>query len=91
MTGFDFLIYELYKTENFSSLTEKEFKEQKQSVNDNTPLKDHFDSIDIIGLAISIEDRFKCDIPDDTVDSWKTFGDVAAYYDKMQGEIPNIT
>jgi acyl carrier protein len=39
------------------------------------------DSIDIVELAMDMEEEFKIDIPDDKIETWKTVGDVLDYLD----------
>lgn len=40
----------------------------------NYNLSDVFDSLDIIDLTINIEDHYDIEIPDDTVENIKTYG-----------------
>lgn len=47
------------------------------SITDNTPLMGEqlgFDSLDMILLAMDIEDEFGVVIDDDRIEHWKTFG-----------------
>jgi acyl carrier protein len=39
----------------------------------------HMDELDVVGLVMELEQRFKIDIPAKAVDRWNTVGDVADF------------
>ncbi len=40
------------------------------------------DSLDVIDLAMSIEDEFDIEVPDDEIDNIKTVGDIVRFIDE---------
>ncbi len=41
------------------------------------------DSLDLIDLAMSLEDCFEVEVPDEELENFKTVGDIVKYIDEM--------
>lgn len=54
--------------------------------NENTLLPTFLESLEIIDLAMHIEEELGCSITDYTVENWNTIGDVATTYRNFKEE-----
>ncbi|HBL40775.1 MAG TPA: acyl carrier protein [Ruminococcaceae bacterium] len=63
----------------------KQLELDENDVTMDTNLKDDLgaDSLDLVDLAISLEDEFEVEVPDNALEKFETVGDVVRYFEEM--------
>ncbi len=63
----------------------KQLELDESDVTMETNLKDDLgaDSLDLVDLAISLEDEFEVEVPDNALEKFETVGDVVRYFEEM--------
>ena len=62
----------------------KQFEISSADVNRESGLRDDLgaDSLDLVDLAMSIEDDFRVEVPDKAIEKFKTVGDIVDFVEK---------
>ena len=66
--------------EEFLALLGEEFDFDTEGITPTTTFADiNFDEFDLIELVMSIEDRYRIEVPDEALESFHTIGDFARF------------
>ena len=63
----------------------KQLEIDEADVTMDTNLKEDLDadSLDLVDLAISLEDEFEVEVPDNALEQFETVGDIVRYFEEM--------
>lgn len=62
----------------------EQFDVDEETVTPETDIREDLDadSLDLVDLAMSFEDEFKIEVPDDAIESVKTVGDIVKFIEE---------
>ena len=71
--------------EKIKSIISEQFGISEDDITADTVLMEDLDadSLDLIDLAMSLEDCFEVEVPDEELESFKTVGDIVKYIEEM--------
>ena len=63
----------------------KQLELEESDVTMDTNIKDDLgaDSLDLVDLAISLEDEFEVEVPDNALETFETVGDIVRYIEEL--------
>ena len=63
----------------------KQLELEESDVTMDTNIKDDLgaDSLDLVALAISLEDEFEVEVPDNALEKFETVGDIVRYIEEL--------
>ncbi|MEE1284311.1 MAG: acyl carrier protein [Acutalibacteraceae bacterium] len=63
----------------------KQLELEESDVTMDTNIKDDLgaDSLDLVDLAISLEDEFEVEVPDNALEKFETVGDIVRYIEEL--------
>lgn len=71
--------------EKIKAIISEQFGVPENELTADTVLTDDLDadSLDLIDLAMSLEDSFEVEVPDEELENFKTIGDIVKYIDTI--------
>ena len=71
--------------EKIKSIISEQFSISEDDITVDTVLMEDLDadSLDLIDLAMSLEDCFEVEVPDEELENFKTVGDIVKYIEEM--------
>ena len=71
--------------EKIKGIISEQFGISVDDITEDTVLMEDLDadSLDLIDLAMSLEDCFEVEVPDEELEAFKTVGDIVKYIDEM--------
>ena len=71
--------------EKIKSIISEQFSISEDDITVDTVLMEDLDadSLDLIDLAMSLEDCFEVEVPDEELEKFKTVGDIVKYIEEM--------
>lgn len=71
--------------EKIKKIISEQFAISEDDITEDTVLLEDLDadSLDLIDLAMSLEDCFEVEVPDEELESFKTVGDIVKYIEEM--------
>lgn len=71
--------------EKIKKIISEQFSIGEDLITENTVLLEDLDadSLDLIDLAMSLEDEFETEVPDEELENFKTVGDIVKYIETL--------
>ncbi len=71
--------------EKIKEIISEQFSIDEDKITENTILLEDLDadSLDLIDLAMSLEDAFEVEVPDEELENFKTVGDIVKYIEEL--------
>ena len=71
--------------EKIKKIISEQFAIPEDDITEDTVLLEDLDadSLDLIDLAMSLEDCFEVEVPDEELENFKTIGDIVKYIEEM--------
>lgn len=71
--------------EKIKKIISEQFAIHEDDITEDTVLLEDLDadSLDLIDLAMSLEDCFEVEVPDEELENFKTVGDIVKYIEEM--------
>ncbi len=71
--------------EKIKKIISEQFAIHEDGITEDTVLLEDLDadSLDLIDLAMSLEDCFEVEVPDEELENFKTVGDIVKYIEEM--------
>lgn len=71
--------------EKIKKIISEQFGISEDDITEDTVLLEDLDadSLDLIDLAMSLEDAFEVEVPDEELENFKTVGDIVKYIEEM--------
>lgn len=71
--------------EKVKKIISEQFAISEDDITEDTVLMEDLDadSLDLIDLAMSLEDCFEVEVPDEELENFKTVGDIVKYIEEM--------
>ncbi len=71
--------------EKIKRIISEQFSISEDLISENTVLLEDLDadSLDLIDLAMSLEDEFEAEVPDEELEKFKTVGDIVKYIEEL--------
>ncbi len=71
--------------EKIKQIISEQFSISEDLISENTVLLEDLDadSLDLIDLAMSLEDEFGAEVPDEELENFKTVGDIVKYIEEL--------